>query len=85
MLRRLERISRLRLHMTSRPQLPGAIAAARLAQTTGHLTSSNPTSIAPSSFARMASSSAGPSSAASNVEFKQIKNMTCFGAGLMGE
>ncbi|CAE6529431.1 unnamed protein product [Rhizoctonia solani] len=85
MLRRLARLPRTRLSMTSRPQLPGAIAAARLAQTTAHLIgSSSGTGLTGSAF-RMASTDASSSSAGTpRVEFKEIKSITCFGAGLMG-
>ncbi|CAE6521180.1 unnamed protein product [Rhizoctonia solani] len=71
--------------MTSRPQFPAAIAAARLAQTTAHLTGSSSGSSSTRGNARMASTDASLSSAtAPKVDFKEIKNITCFGAGLMG-
>jgi hypothetical protein len=86
MLRRLVHFPRTRLFMTSRSQLPGAIAAARLAQTAGHLTGPNSSSAAAGRSSRMASTTAGSSSTgAPNVEFKEIKHITCVGAGLMGE
>ncbi|KAJ1309736.1 hypothetical protein OPQ81_006501 [Rhizoctonia solani] len=71
--------------MTSRSQLPGAIAAARLAQTTAHLTGSGSPSGITGGTLRMASTGASSSSAgAPKIEFRDIKNVTCFGAGLMG-
>ncbi|KAG8763700.1 hypothetical protein FRC11_013934 [Ceratobasidium sp. 423] len=71
--------------MASRSHLPGAIAAARLAQTTAHLTgSSSGTGLTGRAF-RMASTDTSSSSAgAPRIEFREIKNITCFGAGLMG-
>ncbi|KAL5635540.1 hypothetical protein ACGC1H_004367 [Rhizoctonia solani] len=85
MLRRLVRIHHARLSMTSRSQFPAAIAAARLAQTTAHITGSSTGSSSTRNNARMASTDASSSSAgASKVEFREIKNITCFGAGLMG-
>ena len=85
MLRRFVRLPRNRLHMSSRSQLSTATAAARLAQTAGHLIPSNSVSTLGGNRVRMASTTAeSSSSAAANVEFKEIKNLTCFGAGLMG-
>lgn len=85
MLRRLVRLPRARLHMSSRSQLSTATAAARLAQTAGHLTTSSSVGTLSENRVRMASTTAGSSSSATaNIEFKEIKNLTCFGAGLMG-
>ncbi|CAE6452832.1 unnamed protein product [Rhizoctonia solani] len=71
--------------MASRSQFPAAIAAARLAQTTGHLTGSSSGSNLIRGNAHMASTDASLSSAgAPKMEFREIKNITCFGAGLMG-
>ncbi|GAB1517776.1 hypothetical protein RhiTH_000826 [Rhizoctonia solani] len=85
MLRRFARIPRTRLSMTSRTQLSGTIAAARLAQTTGHLTGSNSTSGSSTTSVRMSSNNASSSSSgAPRIEFREINNITCFGAGLMG-
>ncbi|CAE7053911.1 unnamed protein product [Rhizoctonia solani] len=85
MLRRLARIPHARLSMTSRSQFPAAIAAARLAQTTAHLNGSSSGSSLNRVNARMASTDASSSSAGvPKVEFREIKNITCFGAGLMG-
>ncbi|KAF8682721.1 3-hydroxyacyl-CoA dehydrogenase, C-terminal domain [Rhizoctonia solani] len=85
MLRRFARIPRTRLSMTSRTQLSGTIAAARLAQTTGHLTGSNSTSGSSTTSVRMSSNNASSSSTgAPRIEFREINNITCFGAGLMG-
>ncbi|KAG9100733.1 hypothetical protein FS749_013230 [Ceratobasidium sp. UAMH 11750] len=66
--------------------LSAATAAARLAQTAGHLTKTNMSS-STGGTTRFASTTAESSSSAasgSNVEFKEVKNVTCFGAGLMG-
>ncbi|CAE6414711.1 unnamed protein product [Rhizoctonia solani] len=85
MLRGLIRTPRTRLSMTSRSQLPGAIAAARLAQTTAHITGLNSTVSSIGLTSRMSSNNVSSSSGgAPKVEFKEIKNITCFGAGLMG-
>ncbi|KAF8710281.1 3-hydroxyacyl-CoA dehydrogenase, C-terminal domain, partial [Rhizoctonia solani] len=85
MLRRFARIPRTRLSMTSRTQLSGTIAAARLAQTTRHLTGSNSTSGSITTSVRMSSNNASSSSSgAPKIEFREINNITCFGAGLMG-
>ncbi|KAG8688320.1 hypothetical protein FRC09_012966 [Ceratobasidium sp. 395] len=63
-----------------------AVAAARLAQTAGHLTGTNLSNSA-GGTTRLASTVGSSSSSAAfgaNVEFREVKNVTCFGAGLMG-
>ncbi|CEL51780.1 Hydroxyacyl-coenzyme A dehydrogenase, mitochondrial OS=Homo sapiens GN=HADH PE=1 SV=3 [Rhizoctonia solani AG-1 IB] len=71
--------------MTSRSQTPGAIAAARLAQTTAHLTGLSSAGSPIGATSRISYNSASSSSGgALKVEFREIKNITCFGAGLMG-
>ncbi|KAG9124910.1 hypothetical protein FRC07_009767 [Ceratobasidium sp. 392] len=66
--------------------LPAATAAARLAQTASHLTGidmSNATRVAARSYSTATSSGSGATPNA-GIEFREVKNITCFGAGLMG-
>ncbi|KAG8743585.1 hypothetical protein FRC10_011732 [Ceratobasidium sp. 414] len=63
--------------------LPAATAAARLAQTAGHLTSTSSTG-GPARFASTTAESSSNAASGPNAEFKEVKNLTCFGAGLMG-
>ncbi|QRW00020.1 3-hydroxyacyl-CoA dehydrogenase [Ceratobasidium sp. AG-Ba] len=86
MLRRLARLPRVRLLQMPSRSPSAATAVARLAQTAGHLANTNMAE-APTPFARLASTNAGSSSttmSSTSVDFKEVKNVTCFGAGLMG-